>query len=104
MFDYEFEQAGYNLDEIKEKLKDYLLNSYHVSDNDPKNQAKKTFRYLENLVDCITKRKNYTMQFDSGGSPLWHATIFSYLAQWVRIEIKLCEMLSEELSVQLEED
>jgi hypothetical protein len=103
MFDYEFGQAGCDLDDIKEKLKEYLTNSYHENDQSPQEHADKTFKYLETLVDRIIKRKDYRLQFGSGGSPLWHANIFKYVSKWVDAELKMCEMLSKELNSKLED-
>jgi hypothetical protein len=103
MFDYEFGQAGGNLDEIKEKLKEYLINSYHENNKNPQEHTDRTFKYLESLVDRIIKRKDYKLQFGSGGSPHWHANIFRYVAKWVDAELKMCEMLSKELNSKLDD-
>jgi len=102
MFDYEFGQAGYTLDEIKENLKNYLVGSYH--DNfDPHDQADRMFKVLENVVDCVIKRKDYRISFGEGGSPCWHAAIYKYLSCWIEAELKMCELLSKELNSKLED-
>lgn len=102
MFDYEFGQAGCNLEEIKENLKKYLEGSY--KDNfDSFDQADKMFSLLETTVEDIIKRKEYRISFGSGGSPIWHATIYKYLSRWIDAELKMCEMLGEELDSKLED-
>ena len=102
MFDYEFGRAGCDLDETKEKLKTYLVESYKYRD-DPSDQADVMFKLLEIIVDRIIKRKEYRINFGEGGSPLWHANIYSYLSKWIEAELKMCEMLSKEINSKLED-
>jgi len=101
MFDYEYGQADYNLDEIKEKLFAYLAKCHYPEDQNPETEAKKTFKYLENVVDKIIKRKNIQIQFRAGGSPLWHSTVMCYLSKWIAAELKVGKLLAEELDSQL---
>ena len=78
MFNYEYGQATYNLDEIKERLLIYLTKCHYPEGQNPETEAKKLFKYLEKIVDKIIKRKNIHLQFSGGGSPLWHATVMYY--------------------------
>jgi hypothetical protein len=97
MFDYEFNQVGASLEEVKTELKEYLVSSYGEVSDDPVKQADKIFKSLESQVDRIIKRKSYTIQFREDGSPMWHANIFKHLSQWISLEFAMCEMLSKEM-------
>ena len=101
MFNYEYGQAAYDLDEIKEKLLTYLTKCCYPEDQNPEIEAKKLFKYLESVVDTIIKRKNIHIRFSSGASPLWHSTIMYYLSKWVAAELKVGKLLAEELDSQL---
>ena len=98
MFDYEYGQADYDLDEIKEKLFNYLANCNYAKGKDPKTEAKKTFNYLETVVESIIKRKKIKIHFGSGGSPSWHSAVLYYLSRWISAELKIGKLLAERLS------
>ena len=101
MFSYEYTKASQELEDIKEELKAYLLNSYK-KDKDPEKVAKENFIYLEKVVSRIIKRKKYQFQFSAGGSPSWHATIFSFMSKWLRAEEKINRILCEDLEEHLD--
>jgi hypothetical protein len=101
MFSYEYTKASQELEEIKEELKAYLLSSYK-KDKHPEKVAKENFIYLEKVISRIIKRKKYQFQFSAGGSPSWHATIFSFMSKWLRAEEKINKILCEDLEEHLD--
>lgn len=103
MFNYEYGKAALELDEIKDKLRAYLLNSYE-KDKNPEKLASETFKYLENIVNRVIKKQSYKFKFNSGGSPGWHGTIFSYMSRWIKAELKMCDLLSKELDNHIDID
>ena len=103
MSDYEFNQAEYNLEEVKESLHKYLNDCYYADEENPKEAAAKTFKYLENIVEDIIKKKPYSLRFGRGGSPLWHVSILKYLSEWIEAEYVVCKMLSKQLDSNLKD-
>jgi methionine synthase I (cobalamin-dependent) len=97
MFSYEYGQASYDLEEIKEKLLAYLKNCSYPDTQNAEVEAKATFKYLESTVDKIIKRNSVNIRFGSGGSPLWHSTVLHYLSKWVAAEIKMGKIIANEL-------
>ena len=83
MFDYDYAQADYDLDEIKEKLYAYLVKCQYDTGKTPEEEATRTFKYVESLVDKTIKRQRLDIRFGGGGSPLWYSTIMKYLSQWI---------------------
>jgi hypothetical protein len=98
MFSYEYGQASYDLEEIKDKLLAYLKNCSYPETQDAETEAKATFNYLEGTVDKIIKRSPVNIRFGSGGSPLWHSTVLYYLSKWVAAEIKMGKIIASELN------
>jgi len=89
---FEIKQAQDKLQTIKEKLDDYLKQSYTEEE-----RAIETYKYLEGLVDDICKRKEVKIEFSSGADPGWHADIYKMFSEWIRLEDDLAMMLSREL-------
>jgi hypothetical protein len=103
MSDYEYNQAQYDLEEVKENLLEYLSDCYYSDDSDPKGAAKRTYKYLESIVDNILKKKSYNLRFGDGGSPLWHVSVLKYLSEWIEAENKVCRMLGKQLDSNLKD-
>lgn len=96
MFEYEYGKADLTLEEIKEKLYDYLTKSYSKEEN-TEEKAQHTFEYLKKIVDKIIKREAYKLQFSSGATPLWHCRIIGFLSKWVEAEYECGKILSDQL-------
>ena len=103
MFEYEYGKADYDLDEVKEKLLNYLKKCKYL-EKDTEKAAMGTFKYLEKIVDSVLKSKAVKIEFSSGGSPLWHSTIFYYLSRWIAAENKIGRILAKELDDQLDDE
>lgn len=88
--EFEFNQAQLDLDDIKTKLRDYLLLTYKTEKD-----AEATYIYLEGIVSRICKSQDYTLSF-GGGSPLWHARVLYLLGKWVNLENKVGVLISRE--------
>jgi len=97
MANYDLEQVQLELSEIKEKLYNYLSGSYQRDPDGPEEAAKKTFKYLGDVVDLIIKKREFKIQFSSGGSTLWHSRVLSLLATWIDIEHRYSLLLAGEL-------
>lgn len=96
MVNYDLEYIQVELSEIKEKIYNYLLGSYRRDPGGPEEAAKKTFKYLGDIVDLIIKRREFKIQFGSGGATLWHSRVLSLLATWIDIEYKYSLLLAKE--------
>ena len=99
MSNSELEQTQLEISAARDTLKTYLVNSYYKSAEESSKCAEKTFKYLERIVDSIIKRDAYHINFDKGGCPLWHATVLSLLAAWIKAEYKISYLLSKELDL-----
>jgi len=89
---FEIKQAQTQLQDIKERLDDYLKQSYSEEES-----AIETYKYLETIVDDICKRKKVKIVFSEGADPGWHADVYKLFAEWIRLEDDLAMMLSQEL-------
>jgi hypothetical protein len=89
---FEYDQAKIELEETKKKLIDYLRSTYV-----DKSDADKTFKYLENIVTNIIKRHEYSINFGSGGNPIWHARILVLMSKWVEVENRLGKLISSKI-------
>lgn len=87
---FEIEQAQTQLQDIKEKLEDYLKQSYPEETS-----AIEAYKYLETIVDDICKRKEVHMSFRDGADPCWHADVYEMFSEWIRLEDELAMMLSK---------
>ena len=89
---FEIKQTQTQLQDIKEKLADYLKQSYPEETS-----ATETFNYLETVVDDICKRKEMRVSFGGGADPCWHADVYEMFSEWIRLEDELAMMLSKEV-------
>lgn len=96
MNDFELEQAKADFETVKNNLHEFLLNSYSDSEN-PENATKILIRYLDDIIEKIIKRQPIEIKFTQGASPLWYAEIFKYLSDLIEQDMKICELLSEQL-------
>lgn len=92
---FEIDDTRRQLNELKEELRNYLVNSYNKRDKEKK--AEKTFKYLEMVVDTICKRNSFSITFNGGADPMWHSEVFSYISRWINLEEKLNSWLILEL-------
>jgi hypothetical protein len=92
MSSFEYDQAKIELKETRRAILTYLKSTY----ND-KLEAEKTFKYLENVVTNIIKRHEYSINFGSGGNPLWHAKVLVLMSKWVEIENRLGKLISSRI-------
>jgi len=97
MSDYELEQIKNSLKDLKVQLYNYLVDSYYSDPEGAIVAADKTFRYLANIVDLIIKKHSFKLQFGEGGAILWHAKIMEFLSLWLELEYKYSILLSEQL-------
>lgn len=93
IMEFEIEKARNNLDLLKLNIKNFLLASY----NSDTEAAKKTFNYMEQVVEKISKRKKFTIDFQAGGDLGWYSGLFMHLAQWLEAEDTLNELLIKQL-------
>jgi hypothetical protein len=98
---YELEKAKLILEEAKDDIYKYFVKTYANTEKTSKD-AKSTYKYLEKVVDDIYKRKEMSLKFSKGGSPLWYLNLFTKLATWIKAEYILNEVLNEELDNILE--
>lgn len=94
---YDLDKARQDLEQVKSTLFRHLLDSYY-QEQDSKQMADKTFKFLENIVDQIIKRKKFNIAFNAGGAPTWHSAVLTHLGAWVEAELRLNAILSEELN------
>lgn len=97
MANFEIERVKASLSDTKDQLFDYLVDSYKKDSEGAECAAKKTFKYLGDVVDLIIKRQGFKIQFAEGGATLWHAKVLSYLSSWVELEYKYSLLLATAL-------
>jgi len=90
---YRYHQTKLDLDEVKQQLDDYLNLTY-----DTKEEAQSTWEMLEDVVDRICKKQEYTIEFAAGGSPEWHIDILKLVSEWLELEKEIGIQLSQAFS------
>lgn len=90
--DFEIAKAKATLEAAKNNFESFLRCSYNETE-----KADKTYAYLEQAVDKVSKRKPLKIEFLGGGDLCWYAGIFSHLAQWMEAEDALNDLLTKQL-------
>jgi hypothetical protein len=98
MTNYELERALFELENLKEELHQYLALSYQKGEENSERDAEHTYKYLEAAISKIIKRQAYSLKWSAGGTPAWHATILGFVSEWVKLELKISDLLSKSLS------
>ena len=99
MHNFELQQAQLESELAREDLYNYLQLSYQNSNmGDPASSCDQTMKYLEEILEKIIKRQKININFLNGASPLWYAEIFRYFSNWIEKEVKVCDLMAQQIS------
>jgi len=100
MGEFELKQAQLDSELAREELFSYLQQSYCNSNvSDPEASCQQTMKYLEDILEKIIKKQKISIDFLNGASPLWYVDIFRYFSNWIEKEIKICDLLAQQLAI-----
>lgn len=91
-------QLKENLKDLKIKFYAFLVQSYKNIDSlDPGKDADIMISNLDDVVDKIIKRQSFKLNFLGGGSHTWYSEILKFLAVWIDIEYKICQLMAQNI-------
>lgn len=97
------EESFQQLRTFKEETKKYLLKVKYVKMSEveltQEELAKNMFKYLENTVEMIIKRKPIKIRFAGNGDPIWYSKVFKIISKWVELETEIDELMRKQLGV-----